>query len=118
MDAVQLPSYFIPSTRQRVVSIHAAFCSGSSSDEQIVDKSLKELDYVPLAIHLLAQVSLDLTPEFTLKQWQKKKTQMLESVEVSIALSITSLDIIKHPGTIQLLGMLCLLPDGLLQWQG
>ncbi|KAF7978287.1 hypothetical protein HWV62_1142, partial [Athelia sp. TMB] len=117
----------LESARKLFLTINPTFCRGSSSGDEILDEVLKELDRVPLAIHLLAQVSLDLTPESTLKQWQKKKTQMLtldrftkdrlESVEVSIALSINLLDTSGNPGAIQLLGMLCLLPDGLLQWQ-
>lgn len=109
------------------LTINPMFCHDSSASDEILSELLKEVDYVPLAIHLLAQVSLDLTPESTLRQWQKKKTQMLtldqftadrlESVGVSIALSINSLDTSGNSGAIQLLGMLCLLPDGLLQWQ-
>ncbi|KAF7978286.1 hypothetical protein HWV62_1140 [Athelia sp. TMB] len=113
--------------RNVFMTINPMFCRGSSSGDEILSELLKEVDYVPLAIHLLAQVSLDLTPESTLRQWQKKKTQMLtldqftadrlESVEVSIALSINSLDTSGNSEAIQLLGMLCLLPDGLFQWQ-
>ncbi|KAF7964520.1 hypothetical protein HWV62_6263, partial [Athelia sp. TMB] len=113
--------------RNVFLTINPMFCCGSSSGDEILSELLREVDYVPLAIHLLAQVSLDLTPQSTLRQWQKKKTQMLtldqftadrlESVEVSIALSINSLDTSGNSEAIQLLGMLCLLPDGLLQWQ-
>ncbi|KAF7978282.1 hypothetical protein HWV62_1132 [Athelia sp. TMB] len=109
------------------LAINPAFCRGLSSDDEILDHVLNELDCVPLAIHLFAQVSLGSSPDSSLKQWRKKRTQMLsldqftedrlESVEVSIALSITSLDATNHPGAIQLLGMLCLLPDGLLHWE-
>ncbi|KAF7978271.1 hypothetical protein HWV62_1110 [Athelia sp. TMB] len=113
--------------RDVFLAINPAFCRGSSSDDEILDQVLKELDCVPLAIHLFAQVSLGSSPDSLLKQWRKKRTQMLsldqftedrlESVEVSIALSITSLDTANHPGAIQLLGMLCLLPDGLFHWE-
>lgn len=114
-------------SRQLFLAINPEFCDGSSSNEDILDELLRELDYVPLALHLLAQVSHGLSAAYTLKQWRKRKTQMLttdrytvnrlESVEVSISLSITLLDISKHPEAIQLLGMLCLLPDGLFHWQ-
>lgn len=113
--------------RDVFLAVNPAFCRGSSSDDKILDEVLKELDCVPLAIHLFAQVSLGSSPDSSLKKWRKKRTQMLsldqftedrlESVEVSISLSITSLDTTSHPGAIQLLGMLCLLPDGLLHWE-
>ncbi|KZP08512.1 hypothetical protein FIBSPDRAFT_901234, partial [Athelia psychrophila] len=41
----------------------------------------------------------------------------LESVDVSISLSMESLDVERNSEAIRLLGMLCLLPDGLLRWE-
>ncbi|KAF7978280.1 hypothetical protein HWV62_1128 [Athelia sp. TMB] len=124
-----LPPLLPAPARELFRSINDKFCRASSSyaDEQILDELLKEVDYVPLAIHLLAQVSLDFSPPSTQEQWREKRTQMLksdqfpkdrlENVDVSIALSITALDIVANPGTIQLLGMLSLLPDGLFQYE-
>ncbi|KAF7978275.1 hypothetical protein HWV62_1118 [Athelia sp. TMB] len=124
-----LPPLSPAPARELFLSINPTFCrvSSSDADEQILDELLKEVDFVPLAIHLLAQVSLDFSPSSTQEQWREKRTQMLksdqfpedrlENVDVSIALSITSLDIVANPGTIQLLGMLSLLPDGLFQYE-
>ncbi|KZP29446.1 hypothetical protein FIBSPDRAFT_1038827 [Athelia psychrophila] len=117
------------SAKDAFLATHGPLSSGSNSDDEVLDELLKELDYVPLAIHLLAQVSRGFKPPFMLKRWREKKTQMLrvetgaraldrlESVDVSISLSMESLHVDRNPEAIQLLGMLCLLPDGLLGWQ-
>ncbi|KZP29399.1 hypothetical protein FIBSPDRAFT_192575 [Athelia psychrophila] len=122
-----LPPLPATSAREVFLAINATFCDSSDDGDEVLDELLRELDYVPLAIHLLAHVSTDFTPRFVLKQWQKQRTRMLsvnkythdklESADVSISLSIASLNVEQNPGSIQLLGMLCLLPDGLLQWE-
>ncbi|KZP29401.1 TPR-like protein [Athelia psychrophila] len=122
-----LPPLAASSAKEVFLAINATFCDGSDDGDQILDELLRELDYVPLAIHLLAHVSVDLSPRFVLKQWRTKRTRMLsldsytkdklESIDVSISLSMESLDVERNPEAIQLLGMLCLLPDGLLRWQ-
>ncbi|KZP07391.1 TPR-like protein [Athelia psychrophila] len=122
-----LPPLPAPSAKEVFLAINATFCDGSNDGNEILDELLMELDYVPLAIHLLAHVSADLSPRFVLKQWQKQRTRMLsldsyttdklESVDVSISLSMESLDVGRNSDAIQLLGMLCLLPGGLSCWQ-
>ncbi|KZP07302.1 TPR-like protein [Athelia psychrophila] len=124
-----IPALSPASAKDAFLAIHGPLPSGSNSDDEVLDELLKELDYVPLAIHLLAQVSRGFKPPFMLKRWREKKTQMLrvetgaraldrlESVDVSISLSMESLHVDRNPEAIQLLGMLCLLPDGLLGWQ-
>ncbi|KZP29442.1 hypothetical protein FIBSPDRAFT_884873 [Athelia psychrophila] len=122
-----LPPLPAASAKAVFLAINTTFCDGSEGGDQVLDELLMELDYVPLAIHLLAHVSAGLSPQFILKQWQKHRTHILsldsytkdklESVDVSISLSMESLDVERNTGAIQLLGMLCLLPDGLLRWQ-
>ncbi|KZP07401.1 TPR-like protein [Athelia psychrophila] len=122
-----LPPLSASSAKDVFLAINATFCDGSDDGNDVLDELLMELDYVPLAIHLLAHVSTDVSPRFVLKQWQKQRTRMLsldsyttdklESVDVSISLSVRSLGVGRNPDAIQLLGMLCLLPDGLLRWQ-
>ncbi|KZP20441.1 TPR-like protein [Athelia psychrophila] len=122
-----LPPLSAPSAKEVFLAINATFCNGSDDGNVVLDELLKELDYVPLAIHLLAHVSKDLTPRYALQQWQKQRTRMLsldrytsdklESVDVSISLSMDLLHVERDTEAIQLLGMLCLLPDGLLGWQ-
>jgi hypothetical protein len=41
----------------------------------------------------------------------------LESIEVSISLSLATLDLTSNPDAVQLLSILCQLPDGLRQWE-
>ncbi|KZP20446.1 TPR-like protein [Athelia psychrophila] len=117
------------SAKEVFLAIHGQLPRGTNDYDEVLEVLLKELDYVPLAIHLLAQVSRGFQPTFMLKRWRERRTQMLrlptpeptlhrlQSVDVSISFSITSLDAAQNPGSIQLLGMLCLLPDGLLCWQ-
>ncbi|KZP20434.1 hypothetical protein FIBSPDRAFT_1044881 [Athelia psychrophila] len=122
-----LPPLSASSAKEVFLAINATFCDGSDDGDEILDELLKELDYVPLAIHLLAHVSTDFAPRSVLKQWKKQRTRMLsldtytkdklESVDVSISLSMESLDVKRNSEAIQLLGMLCLLPDGLLRWE-
>ncbi|KZP29403.1 TPR-like protein [Athelia psychrophila] len=124
-----IPALSPTSAKDTFLAIHGQLPSGSNSDNEVLCELLKELDYVPLAIHLLAQVSRGFEPTFMLKRWRQRKTQMLrletgaraldrlESVDVSISLSMESLHANRNPEAIQLLGMLCLLPDGLLRWQ-
>ncbi|KZP29183.1 hypothetical protein FIBSPDRAFT_927226 [Athelia psychrophila] len=128
-----LPPLAATSAKEVFLTINATFCNGSDDGNEVLDELLRALNYctlptyVPLEIHFLAYVSTDLSPRFALKQWQKQRTRMLsldsntqdklESVEVSVSLSMESLDVERNHKAIQLLGMLCLLPDGLLRWQ-
>ena len=45
------------------------------------------------------------------------KPDKLESLEVSIALFLTELNLTNNPEAVQLLSMLCQLSDGLYQWK-
>lgn len=124
-----IPPLSHSSARDVFLKINHTFLDEAADGEQVLNDFLQELDCVPLAITLLAQVSLDLPLAFVLRLWREKKTSMLrlpspsesrdrlESVDVSISISITALDIIRNPEAIQLLGMICLLPDGLFLWQ-
>jgi hypothetical protein len=62
-----------------------------------------------------------------LNRWREKQTELrcthnvtpgkLESMEVSISLSLHTLKITSNPDAVQLLGVLCEVPDGLWQWE-
>ncbi|KZP07304.1 TPR-like protein [Athelia psychrophila] len=81
----------------------------------------------PLAASAAKEVFLAINPTFCDGGTTKKRTYMLsldrytndklESVDVSISLSMDSLDVKRNPGAIQLLRMLCLLSDSILGWQ-
>jgi hypothetical protein len=73
----------------------------NSKETQYLDILLGELDYMPLAIHLIAQLCSGFCPGYMLKLWEEKRTSLLQthsdapdklkSIEVSISLSISGL---------------------------
>jgi tetratricopeptide (TPR) repeat protein len=122
-----LPQLSPPDAKQIFLAINPSWDDVDHRDEECLDKLLAEMDYVPLAVRLLAQVSIGFSHAYMLRWWKKEKTAMLrihegtpgklESVEVSISLSLAAVDIKNNPETLQLLSMLCQLPDGLHQWE-
>jgi hypothetical protein len=101
--------------------------AGDGTDNENLDSLLAEMDYVPLAVLLLAQVSIGFSPQYMLNHWREKQTEILcmrkleprklDSIKVSILLSLTTLEITSNPDAIQLLSILCQLPDRLHQWE-
>ena len=92
---------------------------------EAIDELLKELDYVPLAIRLLATVGSGLSLTYLLRQWREERTELLDSesrndrqgsIAVSISISLSQLKITNNPEALHLLGILSLLPDGLSSW--
>jgi hypothetical protein len=85
------------------LAINPALDDGDSKDEEYLDTLLAEMDYAPLAVRLLAQVSVGFSPLYMLKRWREEKTAILriheatpgklESIDVSISLSLATLDI-------------------------
>jgi tetratricopeptide (TPR) repeat protein len=122
-----LPRLSSRDAKRVFLAINPSLSDGGRGDEECLDKLLEEMDYVPLAVQLLAQISIGFSSQYMLKRWNQEKTAMLcthegppgklESIEVSISLSLTTLDIRSNPATIQLLVILCQLPDGLHQWE-
>lgn len=90
-----------------------------------LDLLMEELAYIPLAIHLVANMGQELSCQDMLAKWNEEKTVMLhssnseqlDSLDVSIHLSLKSSIVTENPDAIQLLSIICHLPDGLLQWQ-
>lgn len=88
---------------------------------------LKELDHVPLAIKIIAQVGTGQSCRHLSKRWREKRTSLLHtrgpqsdhltSVDVSIAISLQCLLVMENPEAIQLLSLICNLPDGVLMWE-
>ncbi|THV05815.1 hypothetical protein K435DRAFT_588558, partial [Dendrothele bispora CBS 962.96] len=93
-----------------------------SEKTEAVDKLLKELDYVPLAIRLISQRAKTIPPESLLRMWEDGKTSILRegkgdlsrltSVECSIQLSVNLLNGDEH----DLLSVISFLPNGVLKW--
>ena len=98
-----------------------------STSEDSLDLLLQELDYVPLALILVAQVSTGQSCQHMLQRWRKEHTSLLQmqesgvdrttSVDVSISLSLESISMTRNPEAVELLSMISILPDGLLLWE-
>jgi hypothetical protein len=79
------------------------------------------VDYVPLAINLLAHLAQTMPPSLLWDEWLKKQTRLvqksythrLSNLEYSIQLSIDSERMRAHPSAKKLLGILSMLPDGI-----
>jgi len=82
---------------------------------------LKAVDYVPLAVSLLAHLAQATSPELLLKEWHEKQTEFirtgqankLSNLEYSIQLSIDSGRMRSNPSAKEMLGVLSMLPDGM-----
>ncbi|KAH7103622.1 hypothetical protein BKA62DRAFT_46646 [Auriculariales sp. MPI-PUGE-AT-0066] len=95
----------------------------TSVEHDALEELLRAVDYLPLAVHLLAL--LQEQPSALLKQWKKLHTELLQvdihdrtrrelSVEVSIQVSIRYLPTeTVDPEPLELLALCSLLPDGL-----
>jgi tetratricopeptide (TPR) repeat protein len=92
--------------------------------DDMLDTLLQSLDFVPLAITLIAKVgeASQLSPSALLKKWKKEQTKLLnlgpsdrlQSVDHSIALSLQSASMTANPEALQLLSVLAMLPSGAL----
>ena len=91
------------------------------NDDDKLDELLLALDYVPLAVTLMARLGSVFRPRELLETWDKEKTRMLshpndqgrlENVDVSIQISINSPRIQSTPVSLKLLSILALLPGG------
>jgi hypothetical protein len=122
-----LPPLLPPDAKSLFLAINSSLNAGDGKDDENIDMLLAEMDYVPLAVLLLAQVSIGFSPRYMLNCWREKQTEILcthkvtpgklESIEVSISLSLATLEITSNPDAVQLLRILCQLPDGLCQWE-
>jgi hypothetical protein len=108
------------------LEINPLSLKAETGDAELLDMILHELGYVPLAVQLFAHVSRGHPLQYMCNRWMEKRTAMLahgakpdklESFEVSITLSLAAPDISNTPEAVQLLSMLCQLPDGLHMWE-
>ena len=111
--------------RQTYLAIDSSRGDMNDDSLKILDELLKELDYVPLAIRLLATVGSGLSLTYLLGQWREERTELLDSesrndrqgsIAVYISISLSQLKITNNPEALHLLGILSLLPDGLSSW--
>jgi tetratricopeptide (TPR) repeat protein/predicted ATPase len=92
-----------------------------------LDELLQELECVPLAVKLIAQLAQYQSCSSLLEQWRVKYTTLLHthgskstrlnSVGISISLSLRSFPMTAEPETCELLSLLAHLPDGVPSWQ-
>jgi tetratricopeptide (TPR) repeat protein len=89
-------------------------------DDQL-DNLLLALDYIPLAIILVATIGRvsRMSPSLLLEGWEKERTTLLtvsnhrlKSVDVSIRLSLESSPVRLNPDAVELLSVAAMLPNG------
>ncbi|EJU02684.1 hypothetical protein DACRYDRAFT_115704 [Dacryopinax primogenitus] len=111
-----LPPLSLSSTRQ-------IWPDTTSSIDDNLDTLLGMLDGMPLAVRLMATVDPAATPSQLIQWYEEEKTSLLgingdthlTSLEVSIRLSLNSRIMVKHPEAVNMLPILCILPDGMLR---
>ena len=89
--------------------------------DTFTEKLLKAVDYVPLAINLLAHLGQVMPSKLLWEEWNRRNTKLikrgqmhkLSDLEYSIQLSIDSERIRACPSAKDLLGVLSMLPDGI-----
>ena len=119
----EISPLLLEAARQTYLTINSSLGDTNSESLKVLNELLKEIDYVPLAIHLLATVGRGFSPSYLLGQWREECTKLLElrkdwqsSITVSISISLSQLKITNNPEALHLLGILFLLPDGLSSW--
>ncbi|KZT33765.1 TPR-like protein [Sistotremastrum suecicum HHB10207 ss-3] len=97
--------------------------SDAPQDDPIIPQLIKRLEYIPLAIVLLANLAQSTTCQELLRRWEETHTEMLtrghdtrlSSLDVSIRLTLDSERLVAVPEATIVLKALSLLPDGLAQ---
>jgi tetratricopeptide (TPR) repeat protein len=117
-----LPPLHISAAKSAFLEMSGRVASDCGQD---LDSLLEELDCIPLAVKLVAQLAKFQSCSMLLKQWEEQSTSLLHtrgarsgrltSLEVSISLSLRSLR--SEEEVMQLLSLLCYLPDGVLKWE-
>jgi tetratricopeptide (TPR) repeat protein len=95
-------------------------CIANNYDES-AEELTKAVDFVPLAVSLLAYLAQATSSEILLKLWKSKQTGFIytghanrqTNLEFSIQLSIDSSRMKANASAKELLGVLCMLPDGM-----
>ncbi|KAI0291242.1 hypothetical protein B0F90DRAFT_1928941 [Multifurca ochricompacta] len=89
--------------------------------DDAAEELIKAVDYVPLAVSLLAHLAQATSPTLLLKEWNQSQTKFIQmgqthrlsNLEYSIQLSIDSGRMRANPPAKDLLGILSMLPDGI-----
>jgi len=89
--------------------------------DEFAEELTKAVDYVPLAVSLLAHLAQATSPQILLEQWNTRQTGFIYTgqankqlnLEYSIQISIDSGRMRANPSAKELLGVLSMLPDGI-----
>ncbi|KAH9990498.1 hypothetical protein BJV77DRAFT_963347 [Russula vinacea] len=89
--------------------------------DAFAEELIKAVDYVPLAVSLLAHLAQATSAELLLKEWNEKRTKFVHTsqtnkqsnLDYSIQLSIDSGRMRANPSAKDMLGVLSMLPDGI-----
>ncbi|EPQ59728.1 hypothetical protein GLOTRDRAFT_119710 [Gloeophyllum trabeum ATCC 11539] len=91
--------------------------------DDVLDRLLEKLDYIPLAVTLVSHLAKSESVSHLLRQWERQKTAMLQddtanekhnNVQISIELSLQSKIVQQAKDALPLLALISGLPDGLL----
>ncbi|KAF5319073.1 hypothetical protein D9758_018976 [Tetrapyrgos nigripes] len=116
----QIPTLSMEAAREAFYQVSRKIKTEDNSGK--IDHLNEQLDCVPLAIRLIAQLAKKISLENLLRRWNELKTKILSesgaqpgkltNVEFSIELSVRLLD----PAAKDLLGALSYLPNGVPNW--
>ena len=89
--------------------------------DDFAEKLINAVDYVPLAVNLLAHLAQTTSPALLWQEWDEKCIQLIQkgyanrlsNLECSIQLSVESERMRCNPFAKELLGILSLIPDGI-----
>jgi len=76
-----LPQLLPLDAKRLFLAINLLVDNGDSGHGECLDMLLAEVDHVPLAVRLLAQVSIGFPAPYMLKRWKEEKTAMLRTHE-------------------------------------
>ncbi|KAE9384015.1 TPR-like protein, partial [Gymnopus androsaceus JB14] len=114
-----LPPLTLEAAREAFLSI-----SKNENESEELDTLLKELDCMPLAVLLMAQLSRRLPLDILIKNWKNNKTDMLRNgnqdsrltnMNTSIDLSLKMLES-RNAASMKILPLLAYLPNGVPFW--
>ncbi|KAJ7450392.1 hypothetical protein FB451DRAFT_1566603 [Mycena latifolia] len=94
--------------------------SDESESNSDIDELLARTDHLPLAVNLIANIVSYEGSETVLNRWKEEHTQLLSeghdkrsNLDMSISISLSSPRMVAFPGAQDLLGVICILPDGI-----
>ena len=117
MDRAHLP----PLTKLDCKAVQQVWEETAGSYDSYVEELTNAMDYVPLAVTLLAYCAQVTSAELLLKEWNEKWTEFIHmnqtdrvsNLDMSILLSIDSVRMKANPSAKDMLGVLSMLPDGI-----